>query len=792
MASAHTQASDENATESIPSSKALVAFPVRPKKSNFASPVKLMSNCFRLINNHAGGQKDIQKYSVKYDPEIPDTSKIEFKVEKSIRDEAKKDLENYFLVNKNIYSYTLMKDDKTYEGEHEGVKYQVTIAWSKSIKNGDIELYSFYSLFFKQLMKKMSFERLGRNCFNPKAAVKLSNHGLEIWPGFYSAMQKLDGGALIQIDLTNKVIRQDTVLSFIQELESKGKSREFINQELQFKVVVTSYGKDKRTYRVERVDFDRSPESTFPCKDGTQISFGAYFKKQYNIDVREINQPLLVSKNERTGTEICLIPEICEMTGLTDQHRANFNLMKDMAQILHKSPMDRREEAKKLIQEMEKQERVKKHMDLWGLRFDPTPMIVDGQKIPGSQIVMGKGKEFAMEVNGNDFDRNIQQEMFSQLPLQKWGIFYEQFHVKEAQQFASEIEKCLSSCNFQFQKPALFQIQGRGYQSWENELKSKLNPQVTAVVLICPGKKTDTNLYNPLKKLLISTLPVPSQVVLAQTISRGKNLRSICSKILIQINAKIGGVPWTVKNPPFFNRPAMIVGYDVHHQRGQKSMLAVCCTINQSGTKYCAKVHPQDGENVEIASHLTIILGEMLEQFNKINKIYPEKIVFYRDGVGESQKSVVMQREMEQIDAALKEKGLTDKCKYAFIMVNKRVKTKIIWDNNGRLENPRSGTVLDHSITPQNTYDFYLVSQNCRQGVATPSHYSILVDQMKSEPEDLMKLTHYMTYLYYNFSGPVKIPAPVKYADRLAKMIGERQNIKPHEHFQNINGLYFI
>jgi aubergine-like protein len=26
------------------------------------------------------------------------------------------------------------------------------------------------------------------------------------------------------------------------------------------------------------------------------------------------------------------------MTGLTDQHRANFNLMKDMASILHKTP----------------------------------------------------------------------------------------------------------------------------------------------------------------------------------------------------------------------------------------------------------------------------------------------------------------------------------------------------------------------------------------------------------------------------------------------------------------------
>ena len=71
----------------------------------------------------------------------------------------------------NIYSYTLMKDDKVYESEYDGQKYEIKIAWSKSIKQNDIELYSFYSIFFKSLMKRMSFERVGRNCFNPKAAV---------------------------------------------------------------------------------------------------------------------------------------------------------------------------------------------------------------------------------------------------------------------------------------------------------------------------------------------------------------------------------------------------------------------------------------------------------------------------------------------------------------------------------------------------------------------------------------------------------------------------------------------
>lgn len=117
--------------------------------------------------------------------------------------------------------------------------------------------------------------------------------------------------------------------------------------------MVTSYGKNKKTYRVEKIDFERNPESKFELKDGSEVSFAEYYQRQYNITIRDYNQPLLISKNEKTGTEICLIPEICEMTGLTDQHRANFNLMKEMATVLHKSPFERREEAKKLINEMQ-------------------------------------------------------------------------------------------------------------------------------------------------------------------------------------------------------------------------------------------------------------------------------------------------------------------------------------------------------------------------------------------------------------------------------------------------------
>ena len=89
-----------------------------------------------------------------------------------------------------------------------------------------------------------------------------------------------------------------------------------------------------------------------------------------------------------------------------------------------------------------------------------------------------------------------------------------------------------------------------------------------AIVLILPGQKGKAPLYDDLKRLLIKEIPVPSQVVLSNTISRGKNVRSICNKILIQICAKIGGEPWAMDDMPFFDKPAMVCGIDVYHKAG--------------------------------------------------------------------------------------------------------------------------------------------------------------------------------------------------------------------------------
>ena len=95
-------------------------------------------------------------------------------------------------------------------------------------------------------------------------------------------------------------------------------------------------------------------------------------------------------------------------------------------------------------------------------------------------------------------------------------------------------------------------------------------------------------MYDDVKKFLLTEYPIPSQVILTNTIQRGKNLRSIISKVLIQMNAKLGGVPWAVDNLPFMTEPTMVCGMDVFHdpKLGKKSVLALTASMNQSATTY--------------------------------------------------------------------------------------------------------------------------------------------------------------------------------------------------------------
>ena len=53
---------------------------------------------------------------------------------------------------------------------------------------------------------------------------------------------------------------------------------------------------NNKNYRVDEIDFDQNPSTTFQDHKGREMSFKDYYKEHYNIQIKNLKQPLLITR----------------------------------------------------------------------------------------------------------------------------------------------------------------------------------------------------------------------------------------------------------------------------------------------------------------------------------------------------------------------------------------------------------------------------------------------------------------------------------------------------------------
>jgi hypothetical protein len=82
--------------------------------------------------------------------------------------------------------------------------------------------------------------------------------------------------------------------------------------------------------------------------------------------------------------------------------------------------------------------------------------------------------------------------------------------------------------------------------------------------------------------------------------------------------------------------------------------------------------------------------------------------------------------------------GLGDSSKLLYVNTCKRARTRLFAEEVGGLfQNPLPGAVVDLAITDKDTYEFYLVSVAARQGMPTPTRYTVVYDAIGASPHML-------------------------------------------------------
>ena len=71
-----------------------------------------------------------------------------------------------------------------------------------------------------------------------------------------------------------------------------------------------------------------------------------------------------------------------------------------------------------------------------------------------------------------------------------------------------------------------------------------------------------------------------------------------------------------------------------------------------------------------------------------------------------------------------------------------------------------------------------VANKNPRTASARPVHYEVVINTSKLTKDQIIEMTYHQCYNYYGFGGPIKTPATVFYAKKIAKYAVDNYDIK--------------
>ena len=246
--------------------------------------VQIFTNYFRVEMN-----RDIFKYDIVMSDGDPVKNK---EVVTSVLFKCKENRElirtsfgnNYLFLNNSFYTLQMVSDPiiiTSPDGLILTIQHDSNQCLRDETKN------NIKGRLIKILQKKLRLKFVGKKMFSPKEAVSVRS--FEIWPGYATAFNVFTGLSrpltVLNVDLMHKIITNQNILELLQSIK-EWNQRDFeqvIQNELIANSVMTCY--NWKIYRVDWIDFNKSPLDTFTMQDGSNVRFMDYYEQKYKVKI---------------------------------------------------------------------------------------------------------------------------------------------------------------------------------------------------------------------------------------------------------------------------------------------------------------------------------------------------------------------------------------------------------------------------------------------------------------------------------------------------------------------------
>ena len=690
-----------------------------------------------------------------------------------------------FIMGNSLYGFNRVEEIKTVKTALRGKKGKIEFKLefqkyinSKTIKQDDIQnddpvCKLYIELLIKDILsanKKLDYYKRLFIKNDEKKIIESEQDKISVifYPGFATSFVETQTGKFLNVSLKNKIIQKETILDYLNEKGyNNPKKREKIKENLIDEVFKPSY--DNKNYRIDDICFDRNPmNQSFNLYGEGTITLFDYYKRIKGIIIKEKDQPLLVVKKtdkEKNPINLYFIPSLCHFTGINDKLCKDNKFMRNLADYTKLTVRDRvmrTNQFLNLLKDSEKREgelSPKEKSEKYGIDVIPLNDSFKAYQMKATKLIAGNN------IFIKDSDKVFPLLKKIDMKNKNWICLYEKSNYDDADYLYKTLKKSSKGYGLIVEEPEWIEMNNRShYLDWIETVQDFMNPENNYKFAVFLLDKND-NIYSNLKKHSLCTNGYVSQVVKVKSLY--KNAMSVCSKILLQINAKLGGVNYKVKiDETIDNRKLMVIGVDSSHIRGKRTGVAMVATIDHNFTDFYNSEEIIEEENKEqLQFKVSAFIEKAITVFKKHNKDNkPKNIIIYRQGVSLQQKKY-LGNEIKNIDDVCKKNNIL----YYYILVNTKVNYKFYAKDNNQYYNPYPGLLVLDGVTHRNFFEFYIQPQLVTGGSATPTCFHVAYGNMNF-PEFLPKFTYDLCHLYSNWQGPVRIPNVIKAAEKLAKM----------------------
>mmetsp|Transcript_40341 Transcript_40341/g.88190 ORF Transcript_40341/g.88190 Transcript_40341/m.88190 type:complete len:827 (+) Transcript_40341:24-2504(+) len=672
----------------------------------------------------------------------------------------------------------------------------------------------------RKMASSKAFQKVGRRYYSNSDA----NEGkaqLKVFSGFCTAIQQSQSGPLVVIDHLNRVVHKRNVIETIQSgLESslEGEPMDWKDpavraewrRRVNFSTVVTVY--NNRVYHIKAVRFDLTVGNTFKMyqreeKTEKEVSFQQFYEAYYNSQITEMQQPLLEAYPEKDHESVFLVPELCSLTGFTEDLRKDKTMMVEAMQVTKVSPQDRHKEILEIAGNLSTgaENTIPKVVQDWSLQFDKQPVEVEAVTFKPLEVCFGPKKYFIEDGNFQKWMRNGLQ---CPTRIEDWIFIYPESDSSVLDVWFRSL-KDIAQVAFTMKMADPTRIVCTNQKDeLESVLVERVTPRTQMVLLLTP-QKDSRRVYQLFKQIMCTRYPCVTQVVKSETVRKRHAIAAVLSRIVLQINAKFCGPLWhidleTALTAPLFQRITMVIGIDIHFTPEREQFFGFVASLNSHCTEYFSMASglEKSNEQQSLSVKLQETMRDALLQFARRNDgLLPEHFIVYRGSAQQEDHEAIRVCEVEALRRVIRAaRGSEDRedayePDITFLVIARRHAMRFFAANpdSQTVKNPEPGTAVTNTgvnglattAIKEEKENFFLFNQASAKGTSIPTHYTVLYDSMGVETQALQSLTYRLSFLYFNFTGSVKLPAPAHCAKKIAHLIGTAVKQDPHRRLRN-------